>query len=94
MQSSGSIDLEELKGRPCYGGLDLAAVEDVTSFCLVFPWDDESIKVLPYLFVSEAAVERRRKQTGGSYDSFVSKGELIVTNGNSTDYATIKRKIF
>ena len=93
MKSSGSVNLEELKGKPCYGGLDLAAVEDVTAFVLVFPWDDGSIKVLPYLFVSEAAVERRRVQTGGSYDSFVSKGELIVTDGNSTDYGVIKQKI-
>ena len=73
--------------------MDLAAVEDVTAFVLVFPWDDGSIKVLPYLFVSEAAVERRRVQTGGSYDSFVSKGELIVTDGNSTDYGVIKQKM-
>jgi len=93
MQSSGSVNLSELKGRPCYGGLDLAAVEDVTAFVLIFPWDDGSIKVLPYLFVSEAAVERRRVQTGGSYDSFVAKGELIVTDGNSTDYNVIRNKI-
>ncbi len=93
MQSAGEVNLAELKGRPCFGGLDLAAVEDVTAFVLIFPWDDGSIKVLPYLFVSEAAVERRRKQTGGSYDNFVAKGELIVTDGNSTDYGVIKRKI-
>ena len=38
-------------------------------------------------------MERRRVQTGGSYDSFVSKGELIVTDVNSTDYGVIKQKI-
>lgn len=93
MQSAGHVNLEELKGRKCYGGLDLAAVEDVTAFVLIFPWEDGSIKVLPYLFVSEAAVERRRVQTGGSYDAFVAKGDLIVTDGNSTDYGVIKNKI-
>ena len=93
MQSSGSVNLSELAGKPCYGGLDLAAVEDVSAFVLIFPWEDGSIKVLPYLFVSEAAVERRRVQTGGSYDSFVAKGELIVTDGNSTDYNVIRNKI-
>jgi phage terminase large subunit-like protein len=93
MNSAGEVNLQELVGKPCYGGLDLAAVEDVTAFVLIFPWEDGSIKVLPYLFVSEAAVERRRVQTGGSYDSFVSKGELIVTDGNSTDYSVIKNKI-
>lgn len=93
MQSAGEINMEQLKGKTCYAGLDLAAVEDVTAFVCVFPFDDGSIKVVPYLFVSQAAVERRRKQTGGSYDTFVAKGELIVTEGNSTDYSVIKRKI-
>lgn len=94
MQSAGTVNLEELKGKPCYGGLDLAAVEDVCAFVLIFPWEDGSIKVVPYLFVSQAAVNRRRTQTGGSYDNFVSRGELIVTEGNSTDYNVIKNKIF
>ncbi|NIS52756.1 hypothetical protein GWN42_05150, partial [candidate division KSB1 bacterium] len=90
MQSSGTIDLEQLRNRKCYAGLDLAATEDVTAFVMVFPMDDDSIKVVPKLFVSEAAVERRRNQTGGSYDTFVANKELIVTEGNSTDYNVIQ----
>ena len=94
MNSSGDeIDIEDLKGRQCYGGLDLAQVEDVCAFVLAFPFDDGSIKVLPFFFVSESAVERRRNSTGGSYDKFVTRGELIVTDGNSTDYDVIRNKI-
>jgi phage terminase large subunit-like protein len=94
MASSGEdIDIEQLKGRQCYGGLDLAQVEDVCALVLIFPFEDGSMKVLPYFFVSESAVERRRNTTGGSYDKFVSRGELIVTDGNSTDYDVIKNKI-
>ena len=93
MQSAGNVDLEQLRNRKCYAGLDLAAVEDVTAFVMVFPMDDESIKVVPKLFVSEAAVERRRNQTGGSYDAFVANKELIVTEGNSTDYNVIQKTI-
>ena len=93
MESSGDVSLEELKGKRCFGGLDLAAVEDVTALVLIFPWEDGSLKILPYLFVSEAAVEKRRNKTGGSYDRFISRGELIVTSGNSTDYNVIKKKI-
>ena len=94
MKSSGEVDIEQLRGRVCYAGLDLAQVEDVCAFVLVFPFDDGVLKVLPFFFVSESAVERRRNQTGGSYDNFVSRGELIVTDGNSTDYEVIKNKIF
>ena len=93
MKSAGHVDPSELVGRKCYAGLDLAATEDVTAFVMCFPMEDETIKILPKLFVSEAAVERRRTQTGGSYDQFISAGELIVTEGNSTDYAVIQRVI-
>jgi phage terminase large subunit-like protein len=93
MESSGVVDVEDLRNRKCYAGLDLAAVEDVCAFVMVFPMDDGSIKVIPKMFVSEAAVERRRTQTGGSYDTFVKDNELIVTEGNSTDYAVIERVI-
>jgi len=93
MKSAGDIPWDQLRGRDCYAGLDLAATEDVCAFVLIFPFDDGSIKVVPKLFVSEAAVERRRNQTGGSYDTFVANGELIVTEGNSTDYAVIERTI-
>ena len=92
-QSAGEVDIEQLKGRQCYGGLDLAQTEDVCAFVLIFPFEDGSRKVLPFFFVSESAVERRRNTTGGSYDNFVSRGELIVTDGNSTDYDVIKNKI-
>ena len=93
MESSGEVDIEKLKGRQCYGGLDLAQVEDVCALVLVFPFEHGNLKVLPFFFVSESAVERRRNQTGGSYENFVSRGELIVTDGNSTDYDVIKNKI-
>ena len=93
MKSTGDIPWDQLRGRDCYAGLDLAATEDVCAFVLIFPFDDGSIKVVPKLFVSDAAVERRRNQTGGSYDTFVANGELIVTEGNSTDYAVIERTI-
>lgn len=93
MASAGDVVLEELVGVPCYGGLDLASVSDVTAFVLVFPMDDGSLKVVTRFFVSAAAVEQRRGRTGASYDQFVSRGELIVTDGNSTDYDVLFKEI-
>ena len=31
------IDMEALKGRDCYGGLDLSSTGDITAFVLMFP---------------------------------------------------------
>lgn len=32
-----NIDLDSLRGRKCYGGLDLLSTTDITAFVLVFP---------------------------------------------------------
>ncbi|MGM1324448.1 terminase TerL endonuclease subunit, partial [Corynebacterium macclintockiae] len=43
------VDLDELEGRPCYGGLDLASTTDITAFVLVFPpyGEDEKYRIVP-----------------------------------------------
>ena len=35
------VNEDDLEGRVCYGGLDLSSTTDLTSFCLVFPPEDE-----------------------------------------------------
>lgn len=43
---AGALDTEKLVGRECFGGLDIGATSDFTSFVLVFPHDDaETIEV-------------------------------------------------
>jgi len=34
-----AIDLESLRGRPCWGGLDLSSTTDLTALILIFPLD-------------------------------------------------------
>ncbi len=50
-----AVNLEELEGRVCYGGLDLSSTTDITAFVLVFPPTDEDDKyyVLPYFWIPE-----------------------------------------
>lgn len=45
-----AVNEKELKGRVCYGGLDLSQTTDITAFVLVFPPFDEDDKyiILPY----------------------------------------------
>ncbi len=39
-----AVDPDELKGRVCYGGLDLSSTTDITAFVLLFPPLDETDK--------------------------------------------------
>ena len=86
------FDEDDVEGMECWGGLDLAATEDITALVLIFG-DGESFKVLCRFWVTEAAVERRRGRVGADYDTFVRKGLITVTKGNSTDYKVLLRDI-
>jgi len=91
---SGCTDFnpEDFHGMEAWGGLDLAATEDITAFVLIIP-DGDGFKVILKAWVTEAAVIRRRGRTGADYDAFVRKGLLTVTDGNSTDYRILRRDI-
>src|SRR5690606_2774103 len=48
------VDRAKLKGRPCFGGLDLSGKHDLTSLVLVFPDDTAtSFDVLPFFWTPE-----------------------------------------
>ena len=63
------VDPEDLRGRVCYGGLDLSSSTDITAFVLVFPPIDESIAsnadkyyVLPFFWIPEDNIDLRVKR--------------------------------
>lgn len=91
----GKIDLERLRGRPCYGGLDLSSKIDMTAFVLLFPPDDINRKwiVLPWFWVPEERVRERVETDKVPYDRWVKQGYLKTTPGNVIDYNFIEREI-
>ena len=86
---------EFLKGRVCYGGLDLSSSTDITAFVLVFPptEDDENYYVLPYFWIPEENMERRINKDHVPYDIWYKKGCLNATEGNVIHYAYIEQFI-
>jgi phage terminase large subunit-like protein len=85
------VDPEALKGRRCYAGLDLSNVSDITAFVLVFPMDDGTYQVLCWFWIPEGyAKERDRKaQTTTSYQHWVDRGLITLTDGEMIDYDAI-----
>lgn len=90
-----SIDIDALRGRACYGGLDLASTTDLAAFVLVFEptSDDPTVYVLPFLFVPQDNIELRAREAGVPYEQWVEQGHLIATAGNVTDYDVIREKM-
>ena len=86
------VDLEELKGRSCFGGLDLSSTTDLTAFVLLFPPtnDDEPFYVLPYFWLPEETLELRVRRDHVPYDIWQKQGYLKTTEGNVVHYGFIE----
>lgn len=91
-ESDGSVELEELKGKVCYAGLDLSSTTDLAAFLLLFPVDG-FFKVLPVFFMPSDNMEKRIKKDRVPYDVWASQGFIKVTPGNVIDYKFIEDTI-
>ena len=89
------VNEEMLEGRVCYGGLDLSSTTDLTSFCLVFPpeEEDEPYYVLPYFWVPEDTLDLRVKRDHVPYDLWNRQGYMETTEGNVVHYGYIEKFI-
>ncbi len=84
----GSPTLSALRGRPCFGGLDLATVRDLAAFVLVFPFDD-IVASLAWFWCPEAGVLKRSKEDRAPYDHWVSKNLMKATAGDTISHSAI-----
>ena len=90
-----------LAGRECYGGLDLARVNDLSAFMLLFPpTRDPALGglaqkwiVLSRFWVPEEDILRRARRDRVPYDVWRDQGFLTATPGNATDFAFIEAEI-
>ena len=94
-RTSGPVDRAALVGRRAHGGVDLAAVSDLTSLCWFFPppADDAPAFALWRHYVPAAAVERLDEITGGQFSTWVADGWAIVTPGEVVDYDPLRDDI-
>jgi len=84
-----------LKGRVCYGGLDLSSNTDVTAWVLVFPPEDDDGKyeVLCRFFLPEDNMMERVRKDRVPYDVWVRQGFITTTPGDLIDDAFILAQI-
>ena len=89
------IDMESLKGRDCYGGLDLSSTGDITAFVLMFPPRDETEKyiMLPFFWIPEDTIPIRVRRASVPYDVWYKQGYLNATEGNVIHYDFIEKFI-
>lgn len=90
-----AVNEDDLRGRVCYGGLDLSSTTDITAFVLVFPPLDEEDKyvIIPYFWIPEDTLDFRVKRDHVPYDVWERQGYLQTTEGNVIHYGYIEKFI-
>lgn len=88
---------EQLAGRGCIGGLDLASTGDFTAWVLLFPGSptDETadgFTVLPHFFVPRPALEKRAPMRT-HLEVWEREGFITVHEGQTTNYDDIETHI-
>jgi len=91
----GPVDADGLRGRTCYGGLDLSSNTDISAFLLVFPPEvpKDTYKILARFFIPEMAILERVKRDRVPYDVWVRQGFITATPGEIIDYEWIIHQI-
>jgi phage terminase large subunit-like protein len=87
--------VQELRGRHCFGGLDLAPKLDTSALVLLFPplKTDEKWRILEYFWCPAENVFDRVKRDRVPYDVWAEKGFITLTPGNLTDVRYIAEQI-
>lgn len=84
-----------LKGRACFGGLDLASKLDLAAFVLVFPdaKDRDLFDVICRFYLPQETCDRYEFEGKKHYAGWAREGWLTLTPGVTIDYEFIKRDV-
>jgi phage terminase large subunit-like protein len=88
-------ELPDLRGRKCYGGLDLASTIDIAALVLVFPpiTAGEPVWLLPSFWIPADNMRARELRDRVPYGAWQQAGHLRATAGNVIDYSQIEADI-
>ncbi len=75
---------DDLLGRKCWVGLDLAKTRDTTSLVLVFPWDDGTYRQFAYFWLPQDRANQLSDRV--RYREWADAGHLTLTSGNAGDH--------
>jgi len=93
--AAGAVDAEGLRGRTCYGGLDLSSTTDISALVLVFPpdVDGDPYRVICRFWIPEENMRLRSRRDKVPYDTWVRQGFVVATPGDVIDYDFIVAEV-
>lgn len=82
---------EELASIPCYGGMDFAAVKDLTSLVLNFPMGDGTRHIKCWFWIPEKKV--REKEDRVDYWVWKKQGHIRVIQGDAINHRELAHEV-
>ena len=93
MACDKELNIQDLKNRPCFGGLDLSSVRDLSALTLFFPMDDGTYHILPFFWLPKLTAQERSRKDKVPYLEWARNGFIELTEGDVQDYEFIRKKI-
>jgi phage terminase large subunit-like protein len=88
---SGDIDLNALRGRPCWAGLDLSSTQDLTALVLYFPEDGGA--VVPFFWCPADRLDEREHSDRVPYRTWHKAGYLEAPAGRAINRLAILHRL-
>lgn len=87
--------MDDLRGRACYGGLDLSSTSDLTALVLVFPptEGDPLYRTLCFFWLPEETIPLRVRRDHVPYDVWQRQNIILTTEGDVVHYGFIEQFI-
>lgn len=87
------LEMEALRGKPCYAGVDLSEKVDLTAVVFVFPLPDGFFAMVPHFFVPGDNLQIRCAREAVRYDLWEKQGLIHVIPGPRIDDEYVCRTI-
>lgn len=86
------LNLDDYRGKVCYGGLDLSGKNDLTALALDFP-TDEGHDCFGFFWAPEFGLKKREDRDRVPYSLWKHQGHLQTTPGRSINYGYVAKQI-
>lgn len=90
-----TFSVEELYGRPCTMGLDLATITDLAALVLVFEAEEPGgpRPVVPYFWMPGEGIAEKARKDRVPYDLWAQQGLIDATSGKTINFSLIAETI-
>ncbi|WP_457664073.1 terminase large subunit [Sinorhizobium medicae] len=92
-EGAEAIDLDELRGQPCWLGCDLSSSTDLSVIVAAWQDGDGGYVVMPWFFCPRDNLRERQEASGAPYVQWAKDGLITATEGNVVDFRAVEQRI-